>query len=209
MIKTKNKMGNWKNKFLSKRPASCSPLRATYNEKDGGPGGPGSKTTTTTSTNEKGDLEIKRTTTTPGSTKPKGLPGKREVWDNNVKGVQEKYSSFEEFEKAADAYNNKKYGKSTTTTETETLEKVPSRGPQPIEVERTPRTVKGVETSTNDGDDDKEKKEDKKKETTKKKVSKKKKYKPTKKKKIKYKKKKTKAQYNKKSSTACTFDGKC
>ncbi len=198
-------MGNWKNKFLSKRPASCSPLKAT----DGEPGGPGSKTTRTTSTNEKGDLKITRTTTTPGTKKPTGLPGKKEVWDRNDKGVQEKYSSFEEFEKAADAYNNKKYGKSKTETETETIARMPTKGPKDIEVERTPRTVKGVETSTNDGDDDKEKKEDKKKETKKKKVSKKKEYKPPKKKKIKYKKKKTKAQYNKKSSTACTFDGKC
>ena len=192
-------MGNWKNKFIAKRPASCSPLKAMYNE--GGPGDPPKRKSTR---NADGSLTIatqRQIDGTPG-TPPSGTPTIETQWNKNANDVQSKFKDIDDFKVYVDNYNKEKYGtEPKTVTEEVTYEKAKPLPMKPITSTppelRIPKPI-----PTNGGDDTivKDKPEKKKKTRTKR---------PKNKRPKKVRVKKNKPQFRTKSSTACTFGSGC
>tara|TARA_Y100001938_G_scaffold145214_1_gene221418 strand:- start:174 stop:761 length:588 start_codon:yes stop_codon:yes gene_type:complete len=195
-------MGNWKNKFIAKRPASCSPLKAMYNE--GGPGDPPKRTSTK---NPDGSITVTSTKTNPGTPgkPPPGLPTVETQWNKNANDVQSKFDTIDDFRIYVKEYNEKKYGtEPETETESFTYTKAPSIGIKlptstPTELQRLPVDSDGDGGGNGDGDGTKDKPKKKKKKLFKNRNKKKRVKKP----------KKTKPQYRTKSSTACTFGSGC
>ena len=199
-------MGNWKNKFIAKRPASCSPLKAMYNE--GGPGGPGDKTKSTSTRNPDGSITLTSTTTSPGTPgkPPPGLPTVETQWDKNANDVQSKFETIDDFRIYVDKYNEKKYGKKpTTSTESITYQRVKPRPIDPMTSTPGKLQIEKITPNNGDGDGGNGKGEGKK---EKKKKTKKNLFK-NRKKKVRVRKKKTKPQHSTKPSTACVFGQKC
>jgi len=195
-------MGNWKNKFIAKRPASCSPLKAMYNE--GGPGDPPSRSSTR---NADGSITVTTSKNIDGSPgkPPAGSPTIETQWDKNANDVQSKFKTIDDFRVYVDDYNKKKYGKKPTTETTSiTMHKVKPKPIQPI-TSTPPELIipKTVPTNGGDGDGDGNVTKDKPKKKKKKIFGNR-----TKKKRVK-KQKKTKPQFRTKSSTACTFGSGC
>ncbi len=96
-----------------------------------------STTKTTEGKDDKGEY-VETTTTTTENSKFKGEGTDQQAWDENRKGVQDKYKSFEEFQKAAQAHRDAQEGKVT-----ETSNKVYKEKPQEPKIEvKTPDTKK-------------------------------------------------------------------
>tara|TARA_R100001443_G_scaffold64236_1_gene73802 strand:- start:112 stop:699 length:588 start_codon:yes stop_codon:yes gene_type:complete len=195
-------MGNWKNKFIAKRPASCSPLKAMYNE-----GGPGDEKKRTATRNADGSLTIatqRQIDGTPGKP-PSGTPTIETQWNKNANDVQSKFKDIDDFKVYVDNYNKEKYGtKPKTVTEEVTYEKATPKPIKPITSTppelRVPKPVPVGGDGGGNGNTTKDKPE-----KTKKKKTKRPKNKRPKKVKV----KKTKPQFRTKSSTACTFGSGC
>jgi len=95
-----------------------------------------STTKTTEGKDDKGEY-VETTTTTTENSKFKGEGTDQQAWDENRKGVQDKYKSFEEFQKAAQAHRDAQEGKVT-----ETSNKVYKEKPQEPKIEvKTPDTL--------------------------------------------------------------------
>ena len=193
-------MGNWKSKFIAKRPASCSPLKAMYNE-----GGPGDKKKSTSKRNPDGSITVmtqRQIDGTPG-TPPSGTPTIETQWNKNANDVQSKFKTIDDFKVYVDNYNKEKYGTKPKTIQEEfTYEKMPTKGIKPItsstpDLRIDPKPIPVGGDGDGDGNTTKDKPKKKKKPNNK-----------TKNKRVR-KPRKTKPQYKTKSSTACVFGQSC